>query len=110
MNRLAELRLHRERLIARSAVQRVGLARELAPLSGPIALVERGLTGIAWLRRHPVAIAIGVAVIMAIRPQRLLGGMREGMAAWRMARTLLPLIGPVIAGLAASRLNRSRNP
>ena len=56
------------------------------------------------------AIAIGVAVIVAIRPRRLFGGVRQGMAAWRIAQTLLPLVGPVIAGLAASRLNRSRNP
>ena len=110
MNRLAELRLRRERLIARSAVQRVELARELAPLSGPIALVERGLSGIVWLRRHPVAIAVGVAVMMVIRPRRILGGVHQGMAAWRIAQMLIPLIGPVIAGLAASRLNRPRKP
>jgi len=110
MNRLAELRLRRERLIARSAVQRVELARELAPWSAPIALIERGLTGIGWLRRHPVAIAIGVAVMVVIRPRRFLGGVRQGMAAWRIVQMLLPLLGPVIAGLAASPLNRSRNP
>lgn len=110
MNRLAELRLQRERLVARSAVQRIELARALAPLSGPIAIVERGLAGVLWLRRHPAAIAIGVAFMMIIRPQRLLGGVRQGMTAWRIAQTVLPLIGPLIAGIATSRLNRTRKP
>lgn len=110
MSSLAELRLRRERLVARSAVQRVELARELSPLSGPVSLVERGLAGIDWLRRHPVAIALGVAAVVVIRPRRILGGVLEGAAAWRIARTVLPvvgpLLGPLIANIAASRGRR----
>lgn len=108
MNRLAELRIRRERLIARAAVQRTEFVRELRPLSGPIAMIERVFAGFAWLRRHPLAMAVAVAVVVAIRPRRILGGVGQGLALWRLAQGLLPVIAPLVARFAASRLGTSR--
>ncbi len=108
MNRLAELRMRREQLIARAAEQRAEFVRELRPLSGPIALAERGLAGIVWVRRHPLVLAIAVAAVVVITPRRILGGLRRGAMLLRIGQTLLPVIMPLLASLAASRIRASR--
>lgn len=110
MTRLAEFRTRREQLIARAAVQRAEFVRELRPLSGPIATAGRVFAGITWLRRHPLAMAVAVAVVVAIRPRRILSGVGQGIALWRIAQNLLPAVAPIVARLAASRLGSSRAP
>jgi hypothetical protein len=53
-HRYAQLLLRRQRLIARSAELRVTFARQAQVLAPPLALADRSLSALNWLRRHPV--------------------------------------------------------
>ena len=73
------LQLRREALRLRSAELRVSIAHDLQALQAPAAWVDRGLSGLRWLRAHP-ALPIGDAVALAVlRPRR---AMRWGARLW----------------------------
>lgn len=84
--RLAE---RRERLVAQAAAQRAALAQNLAPWRAPLALADRGVAALRYVRRHPALLVVATLTIAALRPQRL--GRRLGLVwgAWRFGRRLL---------------------
>ncbi|MCX7892192.1 MAG: YqjK-like family protein [Burkholderiales bacterium] len=86
MDRLAELERRRERLVLKAAAQRSALARDFRPLEPPLALADRGIAAVRYLRAHPGFVVAGVAVIVALRPRRALVWASRGFAAWRTWR------------------------
>lgn len=71
----------------RIARQRRDLAEQLRPVAGALSVVDGAVTGLrqatAWIRRHPRAVLLGVAVFAALRPRRLWRWARRGLVAWR---------------------------
>jgi hypothetical protein len=86
--RRAALAARRERLVAQAAAQRAALARDLAPWRAPLALADRGLAALRYLKRHP-ALLVGVTVAFAAwRPKRVGHGLGRAWRMWRLARRL----------------------
>lgn len=83
--RLAE---RRERLVAQAAAQRVTLARNIEPLRIPLARVDLALSALRFVRRHPVWLSSGVALVAALRPSFAGAWLRRGWIAWRIMHKL----------------------
>ena len=85
MNRLAE---RRERLISLAASQRIALAESIEPWRTPLAIADRGLEALRYLKRHPGWIVAGAATLVALRPVPIGKWLRRGWAAWLVMRKL----------------------
>lgn len=81
--RIARIRARRERLVARAAAQRDEITLLLAPLAGPLALADRGLAAAQYVRAHPGAVAIAIAVVVALSPRRAFRWARRAFVVWR---------------------------
>jgi hypothetical protein len=47
---------------------------------------ERAKDGLLWLRRHPVYVAVIVAVVVALKPGNALSKLGRACAVWRIVR------------------------
>lgn len=68
-----------EALQARNAVLRSQLAEHSHVLQAPLALADRVLSGLRWLRAHPQWLLAGAATLLILRPRR---GWRLGLRLW----------------------------
>lgn len=85
-NKLIKLAERRATLVARSAHQRTEVAQAMAAWHRPLALADKGLEVVHYLRRHRNALLAGSMLIAAIwRPRSMLGWLRRGWGVWRMA-------------------------
>lgn len=87
--RLAEIRLRRERLIAKAAAQRDEVALRLDSWRAPLAVADRGATAVQYVRAHPGALALALIVLAALSPRRALRWARRGVIFWRGYRWAL---------------------
>ncbi|MGB9094005.1 MAG: YqjK-like family protein [Gallionella sp.] len=78
--KLFEIRQHRSELLARIAAQREQIAEAGAEWDAPLALADKGIAGVRYLRRHPLLVAGAMAFIL-IRRRRAAGLM---WGAWRL--------------------------
>jgi len=92
--RLAQIRLRRERLIARAAVERDGIALLASRLRAPLALADRGVLAVQYVRMHPGIVVLAVAAFVVLSPRRALRWARRGVYLWRGYRWALQLLGP----------------
>ena len=102
--RLIELQLERGRLLERIAHQRAALARHAQPVTHVLQLGDRAAAAATQARNfasaHPLALALGVGVLIALRPGAALRWARRGFILWRswgaartvMARYVTPLL------------------
>lgn len=87
-NKLAQLAARRQQLVAQAAAQRAGLSNELAPWRARLAVVDRGVAGIRYIRRHPV-LMMGAALVLAALRLRLTGKwLQRGLLMWQLGRHL----------------------
>jgi hypothetical protein len=84
--KLFELALRRERLIAQAAQQRTTLARSVQVWRVPLALADEGLAALRYLKQHPMWVVGGVAVVVVLRPRSVAKWVRRGWAAYRIVR------------------------
>lgn len=85
LTRLAE---RRERLIVQAAAQRISLAQGIEPWRSPLALADRGLAALRYIKSHPIWIAGGVILVAAARPARAGKWLGLGWAAWKLLLNL----------------------
>ncbi len=78
--KLYELKQRRGELLARIAAQRGQIAEAGAEWDAPLALADRGIAGVRYLRRHPLLVAGAMAFILVRR--RSAAGLMWG--AWRL--------------------------
>jgi hypothetical protein len=71
----------RRELLARIAIQRGQMAEVEAHLQSPLALADRGMAVMRYLRLHPLLVA-GLIAIIVIRPRSSAAGLMWG--AWRV--------------------------
>jgi len=83
--RLAE---RRERLVTRAAEQRVVLAQNIEPYRIPLALADRGMNALRYIKHHPEWIIGGVVLLAALRPGRVGKWLGRGWVTWQMMYTL----------------------
>jgi hypothetical protein len=87
-NKLIRLAERREQLIAAADAQRTVLAQTVAPWRTPLALADQGLAALRYVRQHPEWIAGGVALFVALRPNRVGTWLRRGWLTWQVVNKL----------------------
>lgn len=84
---LTELHEERGRLRERIAAQRSDLARQMAPVRQVLALgdraVQTGRDAADTLLKHPMALAVIVGALLAVRPKTLWRWGGRGLLLWR---------------------------
>ena len=86
MNRVAELRDKRARLMARAAVERERLSVQLQAWETPLALVDKTFAAARYIGRHPQWIGGAMVLLVVLRPRRALSWARNGLIVWRAWR------------------------
>lgn len=86
--KLEQLAERRSRLVAQAAAQRTSLARHLEPWRARLAVADRGLAALRYVRRRPTLLA-GAALLLAIwRPKGVGAWLRRGWVGWQVVRRL----------------------
>lgn len=88
MDDLIEIARRKERLIARCAAQREGIAGAVRELRQPIAIADRVYSTALFLRAHPVLVVAAAAAVVALRRRNLLALAGRGLAVWRVWRVV----------------------
>ena len=78
-----DLRLRQERAVRRSAELRRELGQQGTFLIRPLVQAGRAKDGLHWLRRHPVYMALIVAIVVASKPRNALSKWGRAWAVWR---------------------------
>ncbi len=95
--RLLQLRERRAVLVARAEQQREAVHGIVVRAEAATAWFDRARTLLGKAREHPVWIAAGVALFVALRPRksfRLLAAGFSFWRGWRSLRAMLERIGP----------------
>jgi hypothetical protein len=79
--------------VALAEAQRRALASEIEPWRRPLAIADRGMAAVRFIKDHPAwvvgtAVVGGAVVPGALRTSRVAGWLGRGLAAWRIARRL----------------------
>lgn len=81
--KLLELATRHGALKARIDEQRRLLTQHSVPLEAALAQGDRVLKGVDWLKHHPAAVGVAVAVAVIARPRRAARWARRGFFLWR---------------------------
>ena len=100
---MIEIARRKERLIARCAAQREAVAGVFRELRQPIAIADRALAVVRFLRAHPVLVVVAVAAVVAFRRHSLLALAARGLAAWRTWRVIAAWADGIGLGLLRAR-------
>lgn len=84
----ARLAVQRERLIAQAAAQRTAFAENIEPLRVPLARVDQGLEALRYLKRHPMLLLGGVALVSALSWNRSGKWLQRGWVLWQIVRKI----------------------
>ena len=90
--RLVQIRVRRERLLARAAAQRDEVALLVGRLRGPLAIADRGVVAVQYVREHPGAVLLAVAALVVLSPRRAFRWARRALLVWRGYRWALELV------------------
>jgi hypothetical protein len=104
--RLIALGQHRARLTGRARVEREHLALQVARIESALSWVDVARKGVHGARRHPLLVALVVAVAVALRPRNALNLAISGLSLWRLykrGRRLWTLASALASSAAASR-------
>jgi len=78
----------REQLINRAAQQRLALRQDIEPWRVPLALTDRSITALRYVRRHPQWM-VGIVIVLTVaRPARVWKWLERGLIVWQMAKSL----------------------
>lgn len=79
--RLATLAFRRQELLGKIAAQRIEVAEISRQWQKPLALVDKGMQGVRFIRNHPGAVSGGFAALMSLRGMGMAGLVQKG---WRL--------------------------
>jgi len=85
LTRLAE---RRSLLIAQAAAQRTALASDMTPWRSRLALADKGIAAVRYVRSHPALIVGAALLVAALRPRRAGTWLQRGLLAWQIGRRL----------------------
>ena len=83
-DRLIEVVLRKERLIARAEAQRTAIGESFRQLRGPIGVADRGMKVVRFVRTHPMLFASAVALLAVFRRRSLVSLTGSLLTAWRL--------------------------
>lgn len=87
--KLLKLAQRRERLVSEADKQRMQLVQTVDTLRPALAMVDKGLAAIRYIKAHPLLMAGSGAVLMKVlRPSRIGKWFGRGLFAWQMVRKL----------------------
>ena len=79
----------REHLVAQAAEQRLFLAQQIETWRAPLALADRGLAAVRYIKRHPICAAgASLGLFTAMRSSRASRWFQRGWMAWQVVRKL----------------------
>ena len=85
---MVETMRQRERLLARCNAQRGEIASAVAQWKGPLAVADRAVEGIHYLRQHPVVLGVLVAILVLVQRRGWWNWAKRGFVVWRAYRAL----------------------
>jgi hypothetical protein len=86
--RLAGLAERRRLLVMRASEQRAALALAAAPWRARLAVVDRGIAVLSYVRQRPALIALGALLLVLRRPRRVGTWLQRGWLFWRIGQKL----------------------
>ncbi|HNV88756.1 MAG TPA: YqjK-like family protein [Methylotenera sp.] len=87
--KLLKLAQRRERLVSEAETQRMKLVQTVDTLRPALAMADKGLAAIRYIKAHPLLMAGSGAVLMKVlRPSRIGKWFGRGLFAWQMVRKL----------------------
>ena len=85
LTRLAE---RRRLLIAQAEAQRTALAANMAPWRARLALADKGIAAVRYVRSRPGLLVAAALLVAALRPRRVGTWLQRGWLAWQIRRRL----------------------
>lgn len=82
--KLVRLAERRSLLIAQAEAQRTALAHNLAPWRARLALADRGIAAVRYVRSRPGLLVAAALLVAALRPRRLGTWLQRGWLAWQI--------------------------
>ncbi len=87
--KLLNLAQRREHLVLEAAKQRAQLVQIVDTWRAPLALADKGFAAISFIKKHPVWMAGGGAILLKVlRPSRVSKWLSRGWIAWQIMRKL----------------------
>jgi hypothetical protein len=87
--KLIKLAKRRERLILESTRQRAQLVEIADIWREPLALADKGLAAIRFVKKHPIIMAGGSAILLkTLGPSRVGKWLSQGLIVWQFMRKL----------------------
>lgn len=84
-HRLQKLAVRRHLLIAQAASQRQLLAHDSLSMHKPLAMMDKALVALRYIKHHPIYIAGGGAALLSIaKPSGIGKWYRRGWLAWQI--------------------------
>jgi len=86
--RLIELAQRKQSLLSRAETERGMLASGFDALRQPLAIADKGVATVAYLKAHPLILLAGVVVVMLARPRGAMRWLSRGFVVWKAWRAL----------------------
>ncbi len=91
--KLLKLAQRRESLVLEAEKQRMQLVQVVDTWRAPLAMADKGLAAISYIKKHPVwmvsSSVIGSSILMKVmRPSRIGKWFSRGLVAWQIMRKL----------------------
>lgn len=103
-DRLIALSQQRARLVGRARVERAHLGAVAARIESTFWWVDAAHRGVDGVRRHPLLLAAGIVLLVALRPRGAVKLLASSWSLWRVyqgARRLWTVAAALAAGAAA---------
>ena len=85
LDRIAQRRSHLQEV---AAIQRAQLSQGVERLRAPLALADRGVEAIRFMRRNPLVLGGASILFVALRRYRMGKWLQRGWLAWQVVRRL----------------------
>ena len=86
MSAMDRIRQRRAELIARAAHQRDDIATALGALRTPLAMADKGVAAVTYVKNHPGIAAAAIVTAVVISPRRALRWAQGAVLVWRGIR------------------------
>jgi len=86
MSAIERIRQRRAELIARAAHQRDDIATALRVLRAPLAVADKGVAAVAYVKNHPGIAAAALVATAVISPRSTLRWAQRAIIVWRGIR------------------------
>ena len=109
--KLIELAERQKILVAMAATQRAELSQALAPWREALAVVDRGLVGVRYVRSYAALLVGVVAFVVPLLPWRMAKWLRRDGLVWRVVhavKRILPGLQPHFSVAARPRVQDLR--